>query len=60
MLKKKAPVRIFYQKAFGDPVIELRKCNAKIRTECFTLTKLKSGDQIVSVPFKDDRRVTRG
>ena len=60
VLKKKAPVRIFYQKAFGDPVIELRKCTAKIRTECFNLTKLKSGDQIVSVPFKDDPRVTRG
>lgn len=52
--------RIFYQKAFGGPVLKLRKCNDGRRTECFTLKKLKSGDQIVTVPFKDDPRVTRG
>ncbi len=52
--------RIFYQKVFGGPVIKLRKCNDDRRTECFTLKKLKSGDQVVTVPFKDDPRVTRG
>jgi uncharacterized repeat protein (TIGR02543 family) len=56
----KGKVRIFYQKEFGGPVLELRKCNARRRTECFTLEKLKSGDQAVRLPFKDDPRSTRG
>ena len=49
VLKKKAPVRIFYQKAFGDPVIELRKCTAKIRTECFNLTMDGGPDRLGAV-----------
>ena len=60
VLPKKAPVRIFYQKTEGDPVIKLGKCNARVHTECFTVKKLASGDQIISVPFKEDPRVTRG
>ncbi len=60
VIRKKAPVQIFYQKGVGDPVVKLRKCNARVRTECFQVRKLASGDQIVSVPFKFDPRVTRG
>jgi hypothetical protein len=56
----KGPVRIFYQKEFGGPVIKLRRCNDDRRTECFKLKKLKSGDQAVRLPFKDDPRGTRG
>ncbi len=62
-------VRIFYQKNIGGPVLRLRRCgddgrrrtdDGGRRTECFTLKKLRSGDQVVKVPFKDDPRVTRG
>ena len=53
-------IRIFYQKAFGGPVIRLRTCGDGRRTECYTAMKLASGDQIVKVPFKDDPRITRG
>lgn len=55
-------VKIFYQKNPGGPVLKLRRCadDGVRRTECFTLKKLASGDQIVKVPFKDDPRITRG
>ena len=55
-----APVKIFYQKQPGDPVIRLQRCGDGVRTECFTLNKLRSGDQIVRVPLSADPRVTRG
>lgn len=54
------PAMIFYQKEFGGPVIKLKRCKGARTTECFKVKKLKSGDQIVTVPFKDDPRVTRG
>ena len=54
------PARIFYQKEFGGPVLKLKRCKGSRTTECFKVKKLKSGDQVVTVPFKDDPRVTRG
>ena len=54
------PAMIFYQKEFGGPVVKLKRCKGARTTECFEVKKLKSGDQIVTVPFKDDPRVTRG
>ncbi|MGH2631305.1 MAG: InlB B-repeat-containing protein, partial [Actinomycetota bacterium] len=56
----RGPVRILYQKELGGPVIKLKKCKGPRITECFELEKLASGDQVVTVPFKDDPRVTRG
>ena len=53
-------VRIFYQKAFGGPVLRLKRCGDGLKTECFTAKKLASGDQIVRVPLKNDPRFTRG
>ena len=55
-----APIKIFYQKASGDPVIRLPRCGDGVRTECFTVKRLGSGDQIVKVPLSGDPRVTRG
>jgi len=60
VLVKKAPKRVYYQKALGEPVLQLPKCRGERRTECFRITKLSSGDQIVTVPFSTDPRVTRG
>jgi Divergent InlB B-repeat domain len=55
-----APVKMYYQKAPGHPVLKLPVCRPGVRTECFTVKKLKSGDQIVKVPLSADPRVTRG
>lgn len=61
VIKPWAPIKIYYQKAFGSPVRLLPVCGfLGIRTECFTVKVLKSGDQIVKVPLSADPRVTRG
>jgi hypothetical protein len=60
VIAKKAPVRILYQKIFGATVRSLKKCSSTLHTECYRLSKLASGDQIVYVPFKFDPRITRG
>jgi hypothetical protein len=54
------PVKILYQKNAGGPVLRLPRCGYGVRTECFTLRRLTSGDQIVRVPLSSDPRVTRG
>jgi hypothetical protein len=53
-------IRIFYQKTEASPVLRLVRCDDGVRTECFRLKKLDSGDQIVKVPLKDDPRIVRG
>ena len=55
-----APIKVFYQKTLADPVLRLPRCGDGVRTECFTVRKLASGDQIVKVPLSADPRVTRG